>query len=315
MNKLLNSLVVCALIAMSVSVFSNIPTAEAAFGVSPPWVNNNNLLPGSTFEQVVYLSRNETEEAMRATIRISGDEELAEWITISDEDNLIIKEGQNFLPMNVIVNVPEDAEIKDYTGGIFVTLSSVVTDTSLEGGEVAIGLGARISVNLSVIEDEVTDYAIKSVSAEPQTSDDSFSINVEVENKGNTEISDLEGKIDIYNSANTEIVKSLTFSTLNESVSSDQTKKVEMIFEDFKPEAGEYWVAVQAFDGEEVIYENRFLKKVKIEVAPVIIPEDTSAETGKISLIFGLAGLGVGLLVIIGILVVLILKRRAKNHL
>ncbi len=172
-NKtLIGSLVTCILITLSVSMFSNIPTSSAAFGSSPPWVKNDHMLPGTTFEQIVYLSRNDTEKAMQAIIRITGDEELVKWMEITDEDSLIIEKGQYNLPMKVIVDVPADATLKQYTGGIFVTLSNIKTDTTLEGGEVGIGLGAHISVDITVIGDSITDDEINSVVVEAQEEDD-----------------------------------------------------------------------------------------------------------------------------------------------
>lgn len=176
-NKLIGSLVTCILITLSVSMFSNISTSSAAFGSSPPWVKNDHMLPGTTFEQIVYLSRNDTEKAMQAIIRITGDEELVKWIEITDENNLIIAKGQSALPMKVIVDVPADAELKQYTGGIFVTLSNIKTDTTLEGGEVGIGLGAHISVNITIVGDGITDDEIKAVVVDEQEQDNSSSIN------------------------------------------------------------------------------------------------------------------------------------------
>jgi len=339
MKKLPGSLVAFALIALSVSIFSNIPTSSAAFGTSPPWVRNDHLLPGATFEEVIYLSRNEPEEAVKATIRVSGDEDLAEWIKIPDEENLIMEKGQTILPMTVIINVPERAAIKDYTGGIFVSIAPLVTDTSLGGGGVAIGLGAHISVDLSVIGDKITDYEIKSASAGPQKEDDPFSVNVEVKNKGNTEISDLEGQIDISNSTNTEILESFTFIPFDEPVAPDETKKIEMVFQDFKPGPGEYWVAVRAFKDGEVIYEDRFLQKVEGEVIPVQPPlakvaEETAvtppatqvpasdvkpaapaaSEAKNVYLLLGLTGLSLVLAALIGIIMVIRRKGRGKEN-
>jgi len=165
---------------LSVSMFSNIPASSAAFGSSPPWVKNDHMLPGTAFEQIVYLSRNDTEEAMQVMIRITGDEELVKWIEITDKDSLIIEEGQYALPMKVIVDVPADATLKQYIGGIFVTLSPIKTDTALEGGEVGIGLGAHISVNITVTGDSITDDKIESVFIDEQEPNDTAPINEEV---------------------------------------------------------------------------------------------------------------------------------------
>ena len=84
MKKLLGSLVTFMLISLSLSVFSNFTDVKAAFGTSPPWVKNDSVLPGTTFEQVINLSRNETETAMKAVVSVTGDEELVKWIEIQD---------------------------------------------------------------------------------------------------------------------------------------------------------------------------------------------------------------------------------------
>lgn len=321
MRKFLNSLATLTLIALTVSICANVSSSYAAFGVSPPWVNNDHMLPGTTFEQVVYLSRSDTEKAMNAEVKVTGDEELVKWIEILDKESLIIEKGQNLLPMTVVVSVPENAAAKNYLGGIFVTLTPVVADTLLGDGEVGIALGSRVSVNILVTGDQITDYEIESVVAEPQKQDTPLSIDLEVENKGNTNIADLKGQIDIYDSTNTELIKTLTFVPLDESIASYETKKVEMIFQDFSPGPGEYWVAVKAFKNEEVIYEDRFLKRVQAEAKPEAIAESTTisevsvTKANNIYLILGLAGFGLALIAFIGTIVALIINKRAKRNL
>jgi len=326
MRKLINSLACFTAIALFVSIFSNITTTQAAFGTSPPCVKNYLLLPGSALEEVINLSRNETDTEMKVKIRTDGDEDLIKWITIEDRENLIMRTGQAILPMKVIINVPEDATPKSYTGSIFVTLSSVREGDSLGGGEVAIALGAHISVDISVISDEITDYEIKSASVEPMEEDDPFSIVVKVENTGNTNINDVEGQIEVYDRASDKTVKTLDFMPLNEPVSFNEIKEVEMVYKDYMPEIGEYWVAVKATKDGETAYEERFLQTVSAEIIPVITPEDVlnSSENDKataikkrnnIYLIFGMAGFGFALIAFIGIIAILVLKKRAKNNL
>ena len=315
MRKLLNSLAIYTLMAMSVSVFSNIGTTQAAFGVSPPWVKNDRLLPGTTLEEVIYLSRNETDQAMKAVIEIVGDEGLVDWISIQDENNLIMEKGKNILPMTVIVNVPEDAELKGYIGSISASLSPLGSDASPGDGEVAIALGARILVDISVIGDEITDYEIQSVSVESKEDNNPFSINVQVKNTGNTEVSDLEGQIEIYYRANNEVVKTLAFMPLDEPLDFNETREVEMVYQDYKPETGEYWVEVSAGIDGEAIYENRFLQKIVSKDVPAEVSEVAPAsKLNNTYLIFGIVGLALGLAVIAGVIAVIRPKKRSKNN-
>lgn len=257
------------------------PDSKAAFGTSPPWIRNDHLLPGTTLEQTINLSRNNPVQDMKVSVRLDGDKKFLKWIKIEDQDDLVMKKGQKVLPMNVTIKVPKRAALKDYRGGIFVTLTNLKSDTS-QAGAVSIKLGAHILIELSVIGDKVTDYRVKSISLSPINEGDPFSINVDVENLGNTEITDLTGQVDIYDSKETEILKSLTFGTLVEPVSPDELSRNKVIFEDVILDPGEYWVRVKAIKNGEIIYENRLFQQIIAKVVPVITPED--AEAGKPSL-------------------------------
>ncbi|MBU0705945.1 hypothetical protein KJ657_01440 [Patescibacteria group bacterium] len=343
------------LIGLFLGMFLNISSSKAAFGTSPPWVRNDHLLPGTTFEQVVNLSRNETEKAMQIIATIRGDEKLAKWITIPNEEDLIMKVGQSILPMKVIVDVPKRAALKNYRGSIYITLSPIKADNSLSGGEVGIALGANVSVNITVIGEKVTEYSIRSISINPLQEGDPFSINMEVQNLGNTEITDPKGQIEIYNYAQTEILKSFDFILLSEPVAPDETKIIKMVFEDVILDPGKYWVVAKSIKDGEILYENRLFQEVQAKKAPIITPADidvkkpalpgaaekpattlpadqqvsdsdvrqaapvapivvNAPETNGVFLIFGLAGLGLGLVALIGIIVVLIMVLKNQRQ-
>lgn len=338
LTRLSPLLILCLLIA-------NTSSAMAAFGTSPPWVKNDHMLPGTTFEQVINLSRSDTAESVRASVRISGDEKLQGWISIPDEENLIMREGQAILPMKVIVTVPEKAELKDYAGSIFVSLMPLKTDTSLRGGEVGITLGGNISVRISVVGTKVYNYRIKSIVAKAIEEGNPLTLNIEVENLGNVGVGDVNGQIDIYDSRQKEILRSFDFVSLEKTIPANETKITQMIFEDVILEAGDYWLFVKTFLNGKVIYENRLAQSIKKKTITVVNPEDTeierpslpkipgeaeqekvivpeivevpvmelrpaapaAGEIGGIFLIFGLAGMAFGLIAVIGVIVVLIL--------
>jgi len=321
MQKFLNSLAKFTLIALSVSLFWNVAITQAAFGVSPPWVKNNLLIPGSTLEETIYLSRSDPAKDMHAQIRIDGDEEVLKWLSISNQDNLIIRAGQQVFPMSVVVKVPEDAKLGDYTGGIFVKLTPLAEET-IGGGQVAINLGAHISVELSVIDEEVTDYKVKSASLEPIKEDGPFAVNLEVKNTGNTDVSNIEGQIEVYDRASGEVIKTLAFLPATDPVAFNETQEIEMVYEEFVPEEGEYFVEVEATKDGETVYKDRLVQKVGTvpEAAIIVTPEDvldtpaTPETEGKaMYLIVAMAGLGLALLVVIAVLLYPIIRNRKRK--
>jgi len=335
------------LAAMRVSPY----ITKAAFGTSPPWVRNDHLLPGSTYEQIINLSRNETDQDMKVETRIEGDKEILKWLKIENEGSLIMRKGVMILPMKVVVKVPRQAALKDYKGGIFVTLESMQEPTDLQGGNVAIKLGAHILVELAVTGEKVTNYRIRSVTLDELQKGQNFNMNVEVENLGNTEITDLTGQVEIYNKNETEILKTLTFGKLDTAVSPDEVVKTKINFTDLILDPGEYWVVIKVFKDNETIYENRLYQKVNEETAitenftvkkPGIpkLPQETevqpgtetgkgiesaeqpimheaakkSAQSNNFLVIFGIIGISFGLLSMIAIIVLLIILIRNQRQ-
>ncbi len=359
-------LALLSLVGLIAGLSSSAPQSEAAFGTSPPWVKNDHMLPGTTFEQIIKLSRDDTAEEFKISSQITGDKMLLKWISIQDEKNLVMKAGQSVLPIKVIVNVPKQAAIRNYVGGIFVALKPAASDEG--GGAVAISLGAHIAVNITVTGDKLTDFTIKSITVDPLKEGDPFHLTVEVQNLGNTDIVEPSGQIDIYNGNNTEILKSLTFVPLTEAVSPNETVKSRMEFKDLILDPGDYWIVVKATKNGKTIYENRLFEAVIGKVIPVVTPEanvakrpslpkvteeevvppttpaevpaapaevpatgvaqtqtttppvelkpaaPVEAQSNNIILIFGLAGLGFGLIAMIGVIVALVMVIRNQRQ-
>ncbi len=334
-----------AIIGLAISLMSNVYRSEAAFGTSPPWVRNDHLLPGTTYEQIVKLSRNNPERPMQIKVRIDGDKEIKKWLTIENEKSLIMEKGQKVLPMKVIVKVPKRATLKYYRGGIFATLESI-QDEERQGGTVAIKLGAHILVELTVTGDKVVDYRVKSIMLDDLTEGDFFYMNAEIENMGNTEVDELKGQVDIYDYKETEILHSLTFGKLGDVVEPDQIFKTQIVFPDLKLKKGEYWAVIKVFKGDEVLYDNRLYQKVNEAEIPVITAEDVEAkrpslpspedetvlspeaadslktaapiiiqqEGSKFFLLFGIVGFVFGMFALVGIILFLIILLKRQQQ-
>lgn len=320
-------------------LFISVSDTEAAFGTSPPWVRNDHMLPGTSFEQIVNFSRNDASKDMQIEVELSGEENLVDWIEIVDKDNLIMKKGQTVLPMKVRIEVPRRAAIKNYTGDIYAVLNPL-REVRGQGGTLDIKVGAHILVDIDVTGTKVTDYNIKTANFTVLNEDDFFKFNLLIENLGNTEIDMLDGTVEIFNRSEQEPIETLPLSKLVSPVGPDQLVNSRIEYKNLKLSAGEYWVNIKVNRESETIFNKRFLQKVvptpieepevkksgpaipdmSEKTEPVDIPEvvNTSApvivqsSTDQIFIWFGIAGFAFALL--ISIIVIIFLIRFTKNQ-
>ena len=87
--------------------------ANAGFGISPPYVKSDRLIPGSYYEQKITLLRSAADENLQAVISIEAPE-IASWISIDKGEQFDLPAGKLQVPMIVRVDVPDNAEIDNY---------------------------------------------------------------------------------------------------------------------------------------------------------------------------------------------------------
>jgi hypothetical protein len=140
----------------------NFGVAEAGFGITPPYVKNTSLTRSSTYEQQILLVRSEVEIAQKAEISIDAPE-IQDWIQIIEGDEIKMPKGVQKVPMTVRINVPEDAEFKEYKGAI--RIRTLPDDDQIAPGTVNISLGALVDIELVVIDKEIKDFRVRRISA------------------------------------------------------------------------------------------------------------------------------------------------------
>ena len=64
----------------------------AGFGISPPYVKNNQLFPGSSYTQEIILLRSDAEEDLQADISVNAPE-IKDWITIDKGNHPTINQS------------------------------------------------------------------------------------------------------------------------------------------------------------------------------------------------------------------------------
>ena len=253
-NKLLSSF-----IAVVIGFVFFIPRVLAAFGISPPWIVNENLKPGSSFVYVIDLNTNTPEQDMLVETEITGDPEIIEWLKIRDQEKLVMPKGEKHVPMYVEVNVPEDANLGKYTGDIGVT----IVPMDRKSGSISIILGGHISVQLDVINYDVTDYWVKAVSLDPITAGQPINLNLAIKNLGNTPISNIETTVEISDYRTGDVVAKGSVDRLSSVVYPHTLKEVQMSLPMPDLEPGEYWTNVNVFKNRQSVYQNKLYLEVK----------------------------------------------------
>jgi hypothetical protein len=128
--------------------------AEAAFGISPPFLNADHLTQGSTYTQTLYLVRDDSSADLPVVANINVPQNIAGWVTIDQGSKFIIPAGTQQFPVTVTIKVPQNAALAKYTGDLSFT--TVPNQT----GEVSIALGVNVALNLTVGNDVFEQFSV-----------------------------------------------------------------------------------------------------------------------------------------------------------
>lgn len=285
-------------------VWANI--AQAGFGISPPYVISDRLYPGAHFEQKIVLSRGDPKDDLKAEITIDAPE-IKSWFSFSPGKEFLLPKGSQQVAMMVKVDVPEDAEYKNYKGYIHIRTSPA--EEGRKAG-VSIALGARVDINLTVTKLIIIDFKIRNLQI-PDSEEGFHWWKIElagkikflmnVENIGNVEAAPNRVEIEIYDLA----WKNLLFQGEDKSLEKIKPFERENIIAEFshKLEPGQYWSTVKVFkDEKEILREERIILTVT--------PMEMSAKDWLV-----LVGIILGILIIIGIAILIIWQRKKIGQL
>ncbi|MGB7957296.1 MAG: hypothetical protein WCF77_00430 [Minisyncoccia bacterium] len=161
MKKTISIIAVALAVAgMGAAMMAPISSAQAdGFGITPPYVTNDQLAQNSHYEQVITLVRSDPTDDLQAkvSVNVPGADS---WISIDRGTQFVLPAGTQQEPMIVSVNVPSNAKIGSYTGNIQVVVSPMAGPAK---GTVGITIGAQIEVNLNVVSDKVAKLSVRRV--------------------------------------------------------------------------------------------------------------------------------------------------------
>lgn len=231
----------------------------AGFGVSPYYVYNQHLKPGSVYESEIILSRSDSNEDLliKAEPEVG---QISSWFTFKPANQFTFPKGQNRFPLKVVVTVPQDAKLDNYKGVIRVKATS---SENAPAGGVSVVKGARLEVDLITTNIDVSQLTVEDIKADPVTQTDAaqkLMLHLKVRNDGNTAAGPTKVTIDLTDTLNNNIT-SLTNTNTIQSVPANETKIVDAEFTtNLNP--GEYFASTRVFLNDSLIKEDRLVIKV-----------------------------------------------------
>lgn len=236
-----------------------------AFGVSPPLILNDHLVPGARFEQTVFLTQPDALQPLNIEIDIEASE-IQDWLTIVPGTRFTIPAGKRQFPMQVMVQIPKDAAYETYQGDV------VVKALTGGGGQITILTGAIVQLRLRVSGEEFSDFKLRKVKVPDIEEESPIKVVIELENLGNVKIRPSKVLLEIYDQYQSKLLETGEVINLG-FIESFEKGEVEGEMPT-KLRAGEYWAVIDIYkQGESILKEKRYFKIV---------------EKGKLGKFFGL---------------------------
>ena len=278
----------------------------AGFGISPPYVKNENLGQGSYYEKKITLVRGDPIEDWKIEIivNVPGADD---WISVDKGEEFIMPEGAQQVPMIISVNVPKDAKFGRYTGTIRVKTAPVRPP---EAGTVSILLGGQIDVNLNV-QKEIFDFNVRGVKVSDLEEGDKrwifyfpgiIKFSMQIENLGNIKAVPSKVLFDIYDEKEKELLETIETTKMNKV----NPFEINWVIAELKTKlkAGSYYAQYKIFKKDEVVSQGRIHLSILSKGAITDYQRATMLDLGlkdKLIILFGI-------LAILGLIVFIVFK-------
>ncbi|MCD6550234.1 hypothetical protein J7K24_01660 [bacterium] len=288
-------------------LFGFVNWSNAGFGITPPDIINEHLVPGSSFEETIYLTRGDPDEELTAQV-IINDSPIKDWITIEKGERFPLPKGKKIVPMKVLINVPSGAEYGKYKGTI--TIKAVPSKN--KGGQVSTILAGTVDIELLVTQETFSDFKVKIISIPSEIEQNSpLVISIKLENLGNQKTRPSKVHLDIYDLYHKKILKSEDVYQFKGWVEPFQTGIVEaQSLLDL--DLGEYWADISVYKGEE-----------KVDFAKVyfkIVPQGSKPVSKMRRSLFSyfpptlVEFISLLIVLIIGIIIALLLRKKPRKR-
>lgn len=238
-------------------------SAQAGFGISPPYVKSSKLIPGTHYEQKITLLRSSADEDLQANITINAPD-IESWISIQEGLTFELPKDKLHVPMIVNVDVPEDAALGNYQGHINIR----ITPKGKGGGGVAVALGARVDIDLTLTKETFPDFKIRMVNIPDfETLGKPWSwrmfawlfyrirVTMKIENTGNVSTAPSKVTMEVYDLTEKNKLESLTDTSFKQ-IEPFETNNIIASFPT-KLSAGQYWAKIKIYKEKEIVHFNK----------------------------------------------------------
>jgi len=288
---------------------------HAGFGITPPYVRNSSLTRNAIYEQQILLVRGDPSSAQMAEISIDAPE-LEGWLEIVEGRQIELPVGLQKVPMTVRVRVPADAEYTDYSGAI--RIRTVPVGDTLAKGSVNISLGARVDIDLSVIDKRIEDFRVRKISVTDLNEGSKLAwlffpgkirFDMLLENTGNVEIAPSRVEFRIFDRSGSTQLEEVANIGQIETIAPYDTDTVTAELPTRLP-AGNYITRYRIFNGDELKQEG--------DLSLNILPAGTLQAAG-----FGFVGLSIAhkvslllpvFALVIAVLYFLFIRQRSRKR-
>lgn len=276
MKKLVLSLLVL------LAFFSLQNIAFAGFGVSPASVVNRDLVPGSFYQQDIFLVQGTPDSDLNVTVTIDAPS-ISNWIKIENGNSFVIPKGTEQFPMNVSVSVPRDAKLGQYNGTITIKTSPA----GKQADGVSAALGANIEVDLKVSSIKVSDFSIQNLVVSDLAKGGLVNLAIRVKNDGNVENGPTKADLTIFDQYHTKQLGQQE-KMISEKINPFMTKDIVLEFP-FDLDVGTYWADVNVYSGDKKIIDNNKIVFVVSSGSPVTAEASKTMSSGySIYILLGL---------------------------
>lgn len=220
-----------------------------SFGISPPRVFNDHLVPGAHFEQTIILTQAEPKQPLKIKVIIDAPE-IEDWIEIQPGKEFTIPSGRQQFPMRVIVNVPKDAGYDTYQGTITVRAIS-----GERKGQITILTGAVANIRLVVSGEEFSDFKLRGIKVSNIEEGDPIRVIIELENLGNVKVRPSKVYLRIFDQYHQSLLESGEATDMNWVEPFEKGKVTAKM--PTKLGIGEYWAEIEIYKKGELLIEDK----------------------------------------------------------
>ncbi len=247
-------------IGLVIGLIIFVPNVKAGFGVSPPYLRNDQLTRGSEYSQTIYLVRDNPNEELEASLEMNvpGAED---WIGMDRKKTFVLPVGERQSAIVFTVSVPKNADFKEYKGMITVKTKTVKAPAT---GVVSIALGVQVDVYFKVIDKQIIDFVVRSLKFLPTEEGRTTKLILKTENTGNVEAAPTQVHVDFYDSNDQVLLLGLDNANTLTKIKPYSTSDVSAEFSTETLKQGTYWAHIKVLSEQNKIRE----EKINLTVYP-----------------------------------------------